>query len=454
MYGTKHWIATTLAAALLITPATLGARAQETTGDAPAVFQPAPTSAAPESAPVTDSDPAPSPADATAPADPLADAAMAGVHDALTVLPAAVRAALSPGDLREALLAATLRAADPRAEIGVAEAAPLLWDSGLLLVGNEDAPIVAHVIPDSAASEAGIHAGDRLEEIAGAPAPKGYDIAAASVSLRTGEDAALPLKVRPADGSDPREIELARRPIADTATSERLPTGIGYIRFPRVGDGTGASIADALALWTGDAAVSGIILDLRSADGAPLAPDAIRDACAPFALPGKILYRVDPDSPSAITVAAPALADRCRLPLTVLVDEATTGAAELLAAALRSGAESALLIGRPTAGDPLLRENRTLPGGRPVRLAVHILEAADGTRYDGRTGVLPTLSIPDRALDEKPYEPAEPVLRKGKTLSDEEKEDRALRDRTRHDPYLRRATDVLLGIQALGREWR
>ena len=30
------------------------------------------------------------------------------------------------------------------------------------------------------------------------------------------------------------------------------------------------------------------------------------------------------------------------------------------------------------------------------------------------------------------------------------KEDKALRDRTRNDTYLRRATDVLLGLKALG----
>ena len=308
-------------------------------------------------------------------------------------------------------------------------------------------------MPDSAAAEAGIHAGDRLEEIAGIPAPKGYDVSSAAAALRSGEDATLHLKVRPADGSDPREIDIVRRPIAAAAVSERLPTGIGYIRFPCVGDGAGASIADALAPWGGDNPVSGVILDLRGADG-DASDEALRDACAPFALPGKILYRLDPGTPAAVTVAAPALADRCRLPLMVLVDEATTGAAERLAAALRAGAESSLVIGRPTAGDPLLREIRAIPDGRPARMAVHVLETADGTRYDGRTGVLPTLAIPDRALDEKPYEPAEPVLRKGKTLSDEEKEDRALRDRTRHDPYLRRATDVLLGLQALGREWR
>ena len=62
----------------------------------------------------------------------------------------------------------------------------------------------------------------------------------------------------------------------------------------------------------------------------------------------------------------------------------------------------------------------------------------------------PDVVITDTALDETVYEPDAPVLRKGKTLSEEEKEDRALRDRTRHDAYLRRATDVLLGLKALG----
>ena len=440
MSGMKQWMATALAAALILALAPLAASAQEAPGDV--------------SAPPAESAPAVPDTTPTPPPDPLAEAANAGLQGALSILPDAVRSTLSPDDLREALLAATLRAADPRAEIGADEAPSARWKSDILLVGNEGAPIVAHVVPGSPAAEAGVHEGDRLEEIGGIPVAKGYDVSEAAAALRTGEEAALALKVRPADGSDPREIEMVRAPIDDATVSERLPTGIGYIRFPRIGADAAQVIGGALSGWTGDDAVSGVVIDLRGADGDAPAAETVRGVCAFFALPGKILYRVDPDTPSAATVAAPALADRCRLPLMVLVDEGTTGAAELLAAALRGGAESALVIGRPTAGDPLLRETRTLPDGRPVHLAVHAIETADGTRYDGRAGVVPTLAIPDRALDEKPYEPDEPVLRKGKTLSDEEKEDRALRDRTRHDPYLRRAADVLLGLQAIGREWR
>ena len=66
------------------------------------------------------------------------------------------------------------------------------------------------------------------------------------------------------------------------------------------------------------------------------------------------------------------------------------------------------------------------------------------------TEVSPDVVITDAALDETVYEPDAPVLRKGKTMSDEEKEDKALRDRTRNDTYLRRAADVLLGLKALG----
>lgn len=78
------------------------------------------------------------------------------------------------------------------------------------------------------------------------------------------------------------------------------------------------------------------------------------------------------------------------------------------------------------------------------------MKVADGQTYVGLKGVIPDVIISDAALNESLFEPDAPVLRKGKTMTDEEKEDKALRDRTRHDTYLRRATDILLGLKALG----
>ena len=114
------------------------------------------------------------------------------------------------------------------------------------------------------------------------------------------------------------------------------------------------------------------------------------------------------------------------------------------------GVKGVMIIGRETSGDPMIREPRKLSTGRHALLATRQLKTADGTVYAGSNGVMPDVAITESALDETVYEPDAPVLRKGKTMSDEEKEDKALRDRTRNDTYLRRAADVLLGLKALG----
>jgi C-terminal processing protease CtpA/Prc len=109
-----------------------------------------------------------------------------------------------------------------------------------------------------------------------------------------------------------------------------------------------------------------------------------------------------------------------------------------------------MLIGRETAGDPLIREPILLSTGRYALLATREIRTADGVVYWGAGGVKPDVVITDAALNETVFEPDTPMLRKSKILTEEDKEDKALRDRTRHDTYLRRATDVLLGLQALG----
>ena len=169
-----------------------------------------------------------------------------------------------------------------------------------------------------------------------------------------------------------------------------------------------------------------------------------------FSPTGKSLYTLSDRGGKVLRAPKPTSAPCSSMPLMVLVDEGTTGAAELLAAVLGGSVNGAMLIGRETAGDPLIREPRQLPTGQYALLAARQLKVADGQTYVGLKGVIPDVIISDAALNESLFEPDAPVLRKGKTMTDEEKEDKALRDRTRHDTYLRRATDILLGLKALG----
>lgn len=367
------------------------------------------------------------------------------------LLPAAI--------IEDAVFEALLRTADSGVEFLPAEEASspagtdnTCWESGLFWGISAGLPRVAAVWADSPGATAGIQAGDYLVKIGELDVEEGCPLKDIRAALRSGTEASLRLALTSEIGNEDkrRDVVLERIPCPEKslAAVEILPAGIGYLCISAVQAGTAEEVSTVLKTWMATSGVTGVIMDLRGAGGGDAAPVAALSAA--FVPPGKVLYRVREGGGEERTVAA-ATTDlpRCTWPLMILIDEETSGAAELLAASL-SGNEGVMLIGRPSVGDPLVRDVLTRVDGRRVRLAVRTVTTDDGAIFDGQTPLMPDVLITDRALDESVYEPEEPVLRKGKTLSDEEKEDRALRDRTRFDTYLRRATDVLLGLRALG----
>jgi C-terminal processing protease CtpA/Prc len=361
------------------------------------------------------------------------------------------------GEAKAALLEALIRASEPSVmfidEAEMAGRAQRLsereWDTGLTLVAVEDSlPKVAAVRTNSPAAGAGILPGEWIEKVASHEILTGSSLKFVRAALSAGDEAKLEIGVRAADEkSRVVSVERVRRADVSLTDVEDLPAGMGYMRAAGIYSGAGAEIAAALEKWTA-AGAFGAILDLRGADG--MAEGEIPVVAARFAPEGEVLYTLSDRQGNELAAVKADAEPAAPLPLMVLVDEETTGAAELLAAVLGGGVKGAMLIGRETAGDPMLREPRKLSTGRYALLATRQLKTADGATYSGTGGVVPDVVITASALDETVYEPDAPVLRKGKTMSDEEKEDRALRDRTRNDTYLRRAADVLLGLKALG----
>ncbi len=361
------------------------------------------------------------------------------------------------GEAKAALLEALIRASEPSVvfldEGELAGRSQRLsqreWDSGLTLVAVEDGlPKVASVRTNSPAAAAGILPGELIEKVAGHELTSGSGLKQVREMLAEGEEAKLEIGVRAADAkSRVVTVERVRREEASLTDVEDLPAGMGYMRAAGIYPGAGGEIVGVLEKWQ-EARLFGAILDLRGAAG--MASEEVPVVASCFAPEGSLLYTLNQPQGQE-TVAARAVSKVANsMPLMVLVDEETAGASELLAAVLAGSAKGVMVIGRETSGDPLIREPRKLSTGRYALLATRQLVMADGTRYGGSTGVLPDVVITDSALNETVYEPDAPVLRKGKTMSDEEKEDKALRDRTRNDTYLRRAADVLLGLKALG----
>lgn len=353
---------------------------------------------------------------------------------------------------RSALLEALIRAAEPGVEFLDTPRRPTdvlgAWEAGLLLAPMGNRFCVAAVQSNYPAATAGVLPGEFIDQIADNSVAVDTPLKTLRRWLTQGDQAELQLGVVAADGTR-RTLELDRVPRAEVSVAEieRLPSNMGYVRVAGVSPGASAGLAAALEGWRGTE-VFGLILDLRGAAGN--AEAEVAPMVAPFAAAGTLLYvKSNRQGHEEAVVKAPA-APANALPLMVLTDEDTVGAAELLAAVLGGSVKGAMLIGRETAGNPLIREPIALPTGRYALLATREIRTADGVVYWGAGGVKPDVVITDAALNETVFEPDEPMLRKSKILTAEDKEDKALRDRTRHDTYLRRATDVLLGLQALG----
>ena len=396
------------------------------------------------------------PAEPPAPAG-LAPELCAAVAEGLRLLADNRMEAPGDGAAKAALLEALIRASEPSAtfldEADLAARSRRLsdreWDVGLTLVAVADGlPKVAAVRADSPAVAAGIQPGDQIEKVGGRAVQAGAALKTVRGLLAEGAEPALDVGLL-GEGGKSRTATVERVRHAEKALTdvEDLPAGMGYMRAAGLYAGAGAEIAAALDQWRA-AGTFGAILDLRGANG--VAEGEISAVAAKFAPVADVLYALTDRQGNEIAVVQAGPAPAESLPLMVLVDEETSGAAELLAAVLAGGVKGAMVIGRETAGDPMIREPKKLSTGRYALLATRQLRTADGTVYAGAGGVTPDVAITAAALDETVYEPEAPVLRKGQALTDEEKEDKSLRDRTRNDTYLRRATDVLLGLKALG----
>ncbi|HOD99531.1 MAG TPA: S41 family peptidase [Kiritimatiellia bacterium] len=356
-----------------------------------------------------------------------------------------------------ALLEALLRASEPTVvfldEEELAsrcqQEATQEWTLGLTLVEMEDSlPKIVAVAADTPAATAGIQPGEFVQKIGDQDLATGATLKQVRSLLLAGEEPELAVSILDPTGQS-RALTLVRTRRERTALTniEDLPVNMGYMRAAGIFTGAGAEIVACLDKWQAAGKI-GAILDLREADGT--AEDEVAIVAAKFTPRDDVLYTMNDRQGHEIKTVKATAPAAPTLPLMVLVDGETCGAAELLAAVLSGSVQGAMVIGQETAGDPLIREAKQLPTGRYALLATRQLKAANGAVYAGGRGVQPDVVISSAALHETFYEPESPVLRKGKTLSEEEKEDRALRDRTRHDAYLRRATDVLLGLKALG----
>jgi hypothetical protein len=185
------------------------------------------------------------------------------------------------------------------------------------------------------------------------------------------------------------EAELAGAPISSSAI---LDEHYGYIRISRVGQKLAGGFAGALSQLGASNALKGLVIDLRYAGGfdysaAVKVADSFLGSEQPVLDWGQGMAK-SKDKTNAF-----------RLPVAVLVNQSTVGAAEALAAALRQ-TDVALIIGTNPAGQASITKDFPLQNGQTLRVAVAPVRVGNG---DVVERLKPDIRVDVNPDDERAY---------------------------------------------------
>jgi hypothetical protein len=169
---------------------------------------------------------------------------------------------------------------------------------------------------------------------------------------------------------------------------------IGYVRIQRVGEGLADAVRESCKKVAGTNKIDGVILDLRYAAG---------DDYASATATAELFIKKDQPLLDWGTgmVRSKDKSDAISLPVAVLVNRQTAGAAEALAAVLRETG-SGLILGNRTAGQAMIAQEFPLKNGERLRIATAPIRLGDGSTLSEQ-GLSPDITVVVTAADERDY---------------------------------------------------
>jgi carboxyl-terminal processing protease len=208
--------------------------------------------------------------------------------------------------------------------------------------------VVIAPTPGSPAERAGVQPGDRIIEVDGR-STQGWTLEEATRSFRGQPGTMLGLRIERPGVLSPIPLTLERRPLHQSAVRRvaMLPNGVGYIDLKAFSDSSERELARSVAVLLGRGAKS-LILDLRSNPGGLLEQGtAVADL---FLGKGQKIVSLRGRTIESNREFTDSTGQRWpALPLTILVDDKSASAAEIVAGALQDN-DRALVVGEPTYG--------------------------------------------------------------------------------------------------------
>ena len=239
----------------------------------------------------------------------------------------------------------------------------------------------------SPAARAGLRPGDFVRAI-DTKATRELSVWEGMRLLRGAPGTKVSLTIIRGNAAEPHVIEISRETLAPQAPASKLVDGrIGYIRVPEFTAGTAAALRAAAAQLQKDGAKA-LVLDVRGTARGPVTAGI--DAARLFVASGTLVLQ-DTRGASRQTISAAAGDGGVTLPLALLTDFGTAGAAELLAAAL-TGSKRAETVGERTSGRAAQQKLFALPDGGAMWMSYSWFLTPAGTPIHER-GLQPDVAV-------------------------------------------------------------
>jgi carboxyl-terminal processing protease len=263
-------------------------------------------------------------------------------------------------------------------------------DVGLLLSKKFGYVGVVGTITGSPGAKANFTTGDMIETIGGV-ATRDMPLAYAAMLLRGESGTTVELAVVRTRHPEPVTIKLTRANIVMPVVESRmLANQVGYVNIDAISAESVKQVSAAVAQLQKDGAKK-LMVDVRNcATGSPEDGIALSNL---FLNKGRITYLTGQKVPRQNFEADPAKAVTT-LPVAVLTNRGTAGAAEILAASVIDN-KRGQVVGERTYGDAAVRKAITMEDGGAIILSVAKYYSPEGGKAIQDTGVTPSAVVSD-----------------------------------------------------------
>jgi carboxyl-terminal processing protease len=208
-------------------------------------------------------------------------------------------------------------------------------------------------------------------------------------ALRGAVGSKVTLTIFRGNAADPHVVTLTREALTSLDVTGRIAAaGVGYVRVPAIGPRTADQVKSQVAEVTKNGATK-LVIDIRRTTSGTY--DQGLALARLFVAKGTLALRETKGAPARETFAAVPGDGSISLPAVLLMDNGTSGAAELFASALH-GNQRADLVGEHTIGRAGVQKLVKLPGGSGLWLTtVRYLTPSGNPLHE--KGLEPTVAV-------------------------------------------------------------